>query len=262
MRSILFSYGPLTIHTMSIFYTIAFLAAGYIFWKKGKEEHYQEDEFFDAFLLSIFVGVFWSRVGYIVFHFQQFGLNFLKWLDIFSAPGMVPTMGFIGAAVYLYRHSRKNKWKAYEVLDFAAGAIAIALTVLCIGSFAAGIGFGNATSLPWGMNFPGVFDTRHPTQLYSTVVYGVLFTYLLWAEYRYRTFTWYRDTKHSAQPGFLFCVFCMVYGLYGVLVSFVSPPQLQIGSFAIDGVVRGALFVYGAVLLYTRTGRSLPWSRR
>src|SRR5579859_813677 len=84
MFPLLLAIGPVTIYTMSVFNVIAFFAVGYVYWQKGREEHYQEDELFDGFLLAFLWGLLWGRIGFIVLHFAHFGFQPLRWLDMFS----------------------------------------------------------------------------------------------------------------------------------------------------------------------------------
>ena len=81
MFPILLSLHPLTIYTIGVFMLIAFLVSGYVFWRKGREEHYQEEELFDAFLLTTLWGAVWARIGFVIINFGNFGFAPLKWLD-------------------------------------------------------------------------------------------------------------------------------------------------------------------------------------
>src|SRR5260221_469695 len=124
MFPVLFSIGQFTLYTSSIFMILAFLTTGYFFWRKGREEHYPEDEIFDVYLISVFWAVLASRLGFILIHFEHFGLQPLKWIDIFSTPGFIPFFGLIAAAIVIYRQAKSKKWDAFEVLDFAAISVA------------------------------------------------------------------------------------------------------------------------------------------
>lgn len=236
---------------------LAFLTTGYFFWRKGREEHYPEDEIFDVYLISVFWGVLASRLGFIIIHFEHFSLQPLKWIDIFSTPGFIPFFGLIAAATVIYRQAKKKKWDAFEVLDFAAIAVAFGSAIVWLGGFFDGSSFGNPTTLPWGVTFPSVFDRRHPTEIYGFIIYLFVFAYLFWVEGRYRTFGWYRDKRHSAQSGFLFSVFAILYGIFGIIFAMLMPPTFVIQGYSFDILIRCAVLIYGAILLYTLSGRSL-----
>lgn len=262
MFPVLFSIGPIMISTMGVLAALGFLATGFVFWRKGKEEHYVENELFDSFLLSVLWGLLWSRVGFIILHFNNFGLNPLKWLDFSAYPGMIPLVGLLMGLLLLASRAKKEKWDVFEVLDFAVMGIACGFIFIWLGAFFDGTNVGNPTRLPWGMQFQSLYDRRHPIQIYGLILYALLFAFLAWVEPRYRTFNWYRDKKHSAQTGFLFCVGCMVYGLIGMLFTLISPAQFVIFGFPFDLPIRVIIFFYGLLLLYTRTGRSLLPARK
>lgn len=261
MFPVLFQFGPITIYTLSIFIMIAFFLGSYVFWRKGREEHYPEDELFDVFLQATFWAIIWSRIGYIIFHFEQFGWQPFQWLNIFQAPGFAPLFGLLAGAWSLYRAAQKAKWDEYEVLDFGVLAVVGMMAVIWLGNFLAGAELGAPTQLPWGVQFPNLFDQRHPLQLYAFVSYAALFGYLFWAEAKYRTFSWYRARKDSAQSGFLFAVFCLCWGAIGLGLWFVSANQRWFWGVPVEPILRLLLMGYGLVVLFQRSGRTWPWKK-
>jgi len=256
MFPVLLSFKPVTIYTIGVFLVIAFLLAGYVFWRRGREEHYQEEELFDAFLLTTIWGLLWSRIGFVILHFNNFGLAPLKWFDIFNNPGTFSFLGLVMGGIFLYNHAKKKKWDQCEILDFASLALTAALIIISLGTFFDGSGFGNPTSLPWGVTFPAVFDKRHPTQLYGALFYFILYLYLNWLEPRYRMFEWYRNKKHSAPTGFLFAVFCIAYGLYGIVLTFFMPASVSFFDVNIDVPIRVGVLLFGIIRLLTQSGHT------
>lgn len=256
MFPVLLSFKPVTIYTIGVFLVIAFLTAGYVFWRRGREEHYQEEELFDAFLLTTIWGLLWSRIGFVLLHFSSFGFSPLKWFDVFSNPGTFSFLGLVMGGLFLYRHAKKKKWDEAEILDFASIALTAALVITSLGSFFDGSGFGNPTSMPWGVTFPAVFDKRHPTQLYSALFYLILYLYLNWLEPRYRMFEWYRNKKHSAPTGFLFAVFCIGYGVYGIALTFLTPPSATLFDVNIDLPIRVGVLLFGIIRLLMQSGHT------
>ncbi len=262
MFPVLLTIHPFTIYTMSVFLLIAFLVSGYVFWRKGREEHYQEEELFDAFLLTTIFGLFCSRVGFVILHFDHFGLSPLKWIDIFGNPGTFPFVGIVLGGWFLFQHAKKRKWDQYEILDFATLALTASLVILSLGSFFDGSGFGNPTNLPWGITFPAVFDKRHPTQLYGTIFYLILLFYLQWLEPKYRMFEWYRHKKNTAPAGFLFATFCIGYGIYGILASFISPANLVFFEVNLDVLLRVGILLFGIFRLIIQSGRGIAVAKK
>lgn len=234
---------------------LAIFFAGYFFWRRGKEEHYSEENLFDGFVLAVLVGSLFGRLGFVFFHLEQFGLNLVRWLDIFAYPGINTLIFLVVASVYLYRYALRNRWDVFEVMDFAVGALCLGLFFSWLGLFFDGTGFGTATNLPLGMVFPGVFDRHHPVQLYYTIFYLILFIYLNRVEYRYRTFLWYRYGKKTAQTGFLTSIFLIFTGLFSLIVNFVSLPTLVVDGWRFDFGLSLTLLIFGLLLLGIRSGR-------
>jgi len=262
MFPLLFALGPVKLYTSTVFLLIAVFVGLYIFWKKGKEEHYLEDELVDAFIISVFWGIVASRVSFIVLHFDAFGLFPLRWLDVFTHSGFTPIFGMFASASSLYRFAQKQKWDEFELLDFGALALSMMMAILWLGNFFAGAELGSPTNLPFGVTFPNVFDRRHPLQLYGTLLYLLLFAYLSWVESRYRMFSWYRARKDSAQTGFLYAMFCISSGVFGILLWLLSSTRVFIFGVPLDLVLRGGLILYGLVVLLQRSGRSLNFRRK
>lgn len=261
MFPILFSIGPLTIKTMSVFLVLAFLATSFIFWRRGREEHYREDQLFDGYFLAVLVGMVAARIGYIVLNLQVFGWSILQWFDIIGHPGFSGYIGLIISSIYLYRYAQRNKWDTFEILDFWATGTSLGAVFVFIGKFFEGTSIGNPTNLPIGITFPNLFEARHPVQLYYALFFVFLFWYLGWAEYHYRTFQWYRAGRKTAQTGYLVSVFIIMSSIFILLMSFLQAPSLQFWSVNIDQVMGIAMLIGGCLMLYVRSGRALPFTR-
>lgn len=217
---------------------------------------------FDGFLISTFIGLFASRIGYVIFQFPLFGWDVWKWFNVYQHPGFNLLFGGFVAALYMYRFAQKQKWDVFEVVDFWSLSFSFGLGVVWLGMFFDGTSFGNPTSMPWGIIFPGVVERHHPVQLYFAVMYFLLFWYLSWADYHYRTFSWYRAGKNTAQTGFMTSVFLITTSVFSLLMILLRPPQLVLFGWPLDAVIYLALSIGGGYLLFNRSGRTLRFSRR
>lgn len=258
----LFSLGQFHFQTINVFFVLAFFLSAFIFWRKGREEHYSETQLFDGFLLAALFGFIVARVGYVTLNFPQFGWNIIKWLDVFAFPGGHLVLGLLGSTLYIARFAQTKKWDVFEILDFWVLATAISSALRYLGYFFDGTVFGNTTSLPWGMIFPGVFEKRHPLQLYYAIFYLVLFVFLSRAEYRYRTYEWYRAGKKTAQTGFLVSVFVIGVSFFSFFMSFFRASEFIWGGITWDPFLYLAGVVFGGILLVRRSGREFFPSRK
>jgi prolipoprotein diacylglyceryltransferase len=211
-------------------------------------------------LLSGLVGLVVGRIVFVTVHFSQFGLNPFQWLDVFSRPGITGLAAVLAAGLYLYRFAGHAKWDEFEILDFSVVGLAAALFFISLGQFFDGTAFGTATSLPWGIVFPGVLEKHHPTQMYLALFYLGLWMYLSWVEYRYRTFQWYRGGKNTAQTGFLVSVFLISFGTISGLMSLIKPAAVSIRGYGLDGILYLVVVLVGVWLLGVRSHR-LSWSK-
>ena len=254
--------GSFRLQSLTLLAILALFFTAFVFWRKGKEEHYDLTELFDAFLLSGFFGVIIGRLAFVLFHWGVFKEDWLQIFNIVQSPGNEPLLALSAAAIYLYFLAKKYKWDAFEVLDFWATSISLGMVFVYLGFFLAGSYAGQLTNVPWGVVIPGTFEKSHPVQLYFMLFYLFLFNYLLKVEYKYRTFDWYRRGKKTAQSGFLLAMFLILTGFFYLLMSMLSLPGMVIRDRVIDPFVYILVLLIGLILLFYRSGRSLRTKRK
>lgn len=258
MFPVLFSIGSFEFKTILMFILLSFFLASFVFWRKGREEHYSEADIFDSFILSALLGSIVARGVFILFNFKTFGFYILNWFDVSQYPGINLIAGLAAAAFYIHKNAIKNKWDEFEVLDFWVTSVSLGLSVYYLGTFFDGTGYGFATNLPWGVVFPQLIDPHHPIQMYFALFYLGLYVYLSKVEYSYRTFTWYRHGKKTAQTGFLTSVFLILVSVVTFILSFLKPATLEFMSINFDMIISLGLALIGILILFVRSGRTLP----
>ncbi len=253
----LFALGPLTLQTATLCTFLAVVSALYVFWRKGREEHYEERQLFDTFFLSGLVGLLVARISFILLHAADFGFSLSKWLDLGLYPGMIGKVGLLAATLVLLRQAKHYKWDVFEVLDFWILSLTTGFVFLFLGFFFDGSGMGVPTSLPVGIVFPSVVEPHHPVQLYATLFFIGLSWYLWTAEKKYRMFRWYRASKTGAETGFLVGVFSIAAGFFFTLLSFITPAVLVLAGIGWDWLMFMLLMLFGFVVIFIRSGRTL-----
>jgi prolipoprotein diacylglyceryltransferase len=266
MFPILLSVGPVTISTFAIFFFLSLFFAGFAFWKKAREEHYDEEQIFDVLLQVNLWGFVAGRLGYVLLHLDEFGLNPLAWVSLWDRPGISYVVWVAVASVLLYRRALEEKWDGFEILDFWSLSVSMGQIWLWIGFFLAGSYVGTSTQLPWGVTLPNVFDARHPVQLYAALASVGLYWFLSWVEYHYRTFGWYRGAKKSAETGFLWSVYLIATGVILSGVELLQSGGLEVMGAAVGWWLYPLVAIGGGVLLVARSGMQLGglreiWSR-
>jgi phosphatidylglycerol---prolipoprotein diacylglyceryl transferase len=248
--------GSFRLQSLTVLAVLALFFTAFIFWRKGREEHYDTVELFDVFLMSGIFGMIVGRLTFVLFHLNIFRENWWLVFNIIKLPGNEPLLVLAASAMYLYSLAKKRKWDPFEVLDFWVTAISLGMIFIYFGFFLAGTYAGQLTTLPWGIVMPGTFEKSHPVQLYFALFYLFLFNYLSKVEYRYRTFDWYRYGKKTAQSGFLLSVFLILAGFFYLLMSMVSLPGMVVQGRVLDPLIYFLVFLFGVILLFKRSGRS------
>jgi phosphatidylglycerol:prolipoprotein diacylglycerol transferase len=73
----------------------------------------------------------------------------------------------VGGFLALWWASRTRDLPLWSLADITAWAIPIGNVFVRFGNFMNGELYGDMTTLPWGVVFPGVMGARHPLQLYE-----------------------------------------------------------------------------------------------
>jgi len=251
MFPVLFSLGPVTITSYGVLAVLAFFLGAFVVWKKGREEHFEEEELFDVTLLATFWGLVVARIGYIALYWSEFEWNILKWVTLVRNPGL-STEGFIlGGLVVVVVFARSKKWLVWNILDVAALGAVVASVWMYLAAFLNGSGYGVRTSLPWGISFPGVEGPRHPTQMYGLLLSVVLVWLLHKIFAQYRTYDWYKGNANEAVGGLVACVYLVGLGLLFLIMGWLQPGDRMRIWLGLFGVIAGL------GLGYMRSGRVL-----
>ena len=250
MLPILFEVSFFHLKSLTLLAFLALFFSAFIFWRKGREEHYDTFEIFDAFLLSGIFGFVIGRLAFVAFHFQAFSHNIFQVFNIVEKSGNEPLVALTAATWFLYRYALRHKWDAFEILDFYVTAISLGMIFVYAGFFLDGSYGGTFTKMPWGVIAIGTFEKTHPAQLYSLFYYLFIYIYLSKMEYVYRTLEWYRSGKKTAQSGFIFSVFLIMTALFHLLTQSLRLPGMFVDGVVLDYFVYLAVFIFGLLLLF------------
>jgi len=131
-----------------------------------------------------------ARLSYVLGNWPTYLNAPLSALSLTPTAFAWPQGAIIGLVVALvYR-------KHYELpvagtLDAVAPGLALALVIIRFGAFLDGSGFGEPTTLPWGVYLWG--EVRHPVQLYEMAALFIILA-VLWRQRRQRPFRGYTFT--------------------------------------------------------------------
>jgi phosphatidylglycerol:prolipoprotein diacylglycerol transferase len=122
---------------------------------------------------------------------------------------------------------RKKQIDFWKAADFYVATIPIGIGLGRIGNFINGELYGRFTHLPWGVVFPdGGRLPRHPSQLYESLLEGVVLFLLLWT---LRRKPWNHDQYWP--HGSILALFLCGYGCMRIFVEIFREPDPQLGYF-------------------------------
>jgi prolipoprotein diacylglyceryl transferase len=211
------SIGGVTIRWYGVLFAFAFwigmLIVEKIFISEGKRV-----EDVEYLFLYVMIGtVIWARLGHCLFYDPTYYLsNPIKIFAIWEG-GLASHGGAIGVVSGVYLFCRKYNYRYIWLLDRMVIPSILAGALIRVGNFFNSEIIGTPTTLPWGIIFSRVDSIpRHPTQLYESLSYFILFAIssLIYLNYRDRL-----------KDGFLFGFYLS--SIFGVrfLIEFVKHKQ-------------------------------------
>jgi prolipoprotein diacylglyceryl transferase len=180
MHPVLFKFGGVSIYAHGFFLCLGLLI-GLLMWIiEARRRHWPKQELIPIALAAFVGGMIGARLSVLFFlgsRAAPVAVNLFSLLDPRVGPGSI-LGGLAGAYIAGYIASRAIG-KAGCACDAFAPAIALGTAVGRIGDFlVAEDGMGKATTLPWGVQAPGVDYLVHPTPLYDAafnlIWFGVL----------------------------------------------------------------------------------------
>ncbi len=181
MLPVLLNLPFLKIYTFGVFLLLSFFWGAFLLWKNFLLTSYKEEDIFDGLFLSLVGGLLISRIVYVALHFDNFGLNLVKFFLINGYPGL-SLYGFVfGGLLTFYIHCLIKKIKFLEAIDYVIPACFVALGFGKLGAFVSGAEIGAKTSLFLALKYVGVEGYRHLTSFYESILFflAAYFSYKL-----------------------------------------------------------------------------------
>ncbi len=213
MHPILFSIGPITIHTYGVMLAAGAALGLWLMSRLAKNAGLNPDQISSLALWLLFSGIIGARLFFVILEPHQFMAQ--PWRVLFVWEGGLVFYGGVGAALVVgFLLMRRWKLPALTVMDCVAPGLALGQAIGRIGCFAAGCCYG----LPWengwcavAFNDPHTLAPRgiplHPTQLYTCaallIITGVLL--LMW--------------RHRRFAGQIFFSYGLMHGIARVIIE-------------------------------------------
>jgi phosphatidylglycerol---prolipoprotein diacylglyceryl transferase len=254
MHPILFSIGPITIHTYGVMLALGAASGLWLMGRLAKSAGLDPDQISNLALWLLLSGIIGSRLFFVMLEPAQFQAQ--PWRVLFVWEGGLVFYGGVAAALVVGLWLMK-RWKlpVLTVLDCVAPALALAQAIGRIGCFSAGCCYGKPWDGPWSVVFtdphtlapPGA--ALHPTQLYTSaallLITGALL--LIW--------------KHRRFAGQIFFTYGLLHGIARVIIEQFRNdwrgeplgPLTPTGWFAL-----GLALVSAAALIYLARKKTNP----
>lgn len=261
----LFHIGPFALRTYGLMLAASFFIGLYFIRRWGAKEGLDVNALSNLAFLVIAAGIVGARLGYVLFHLEEFKGN---WTATFN-PFQSGTFGIAGlnlytgvilatAAGFYYMH--KVKLPFWKTADIFAPTVAFGIFLTRIGCFLNGCCYGTPTALPWGVTFPpgSIPDAQfgaqaiHPTQLYSSLFGLLLFGFLVW------------HNKRKKFDGSGFSILLMADSLFRFFIEFIRSyePEMYLNLGALHWTYNQwmaiLLFAFGLVLWVQLRKRANP----
>lgn len=245
-----FSLGPIKVHWYGLMYLIGFVTAWLLaYWRtKHYKLDWTVDQISDVVFYAALGVILGGRIGYMLFYnTQELIHNPLVLFKIWEG-GMSFHGGLLGVILAILLFARRFKKGFWEVTDFVAPLVPLALGAGRIGNFINGELWGRVTDVPWAIVFPQVDDQpRHPSQLYEFGLEGIALFILVWCY-----------AAKPRVPGRVSAVFLLGYACCRFTVECFREPDVQLGYLAFNWLTMGQLLCIPMVLL----GLWLLWAKR
>lgn len=185
MHPVLFKVGPFVVRWYGVMMGLALFLSIPVTAHFGEQFGISRALIVDSlafpFLAAVLAG---ARVGYVVSHPQEFVGDPLA---IIRPPyaGLASHGAIAFGLAFLVWWCPRHGVPLWRMTDAAAPGILLAIILVRWGNFMNGELFGDPTTLPWGVVFPGVpGGPRHPLQLYEILGTALILAWVVRAARR------------------------------------------------------------------------------
>ena len=262
---VIFSIGSFGVRWYSLMFLISFTLGYYIIARMFKRESVNED-YLGSLLIYIFVAILiGARLGHCLFYEPDYFLTAEHWEEIIlpfnmkthqytGYQGLASHGAAIGILVALWLYWKKYRMNPWWILDRLVIVVALGGAFVRLGNLFNSEIYGVETSLPWGFIYERNGETvpKHPTQLYESLGYFLIFGASLW---------YYLRTNAQFRTGTIFGWWLVALFGLRLLVEFVKNDQVdfEAGMVLNMGQLLSLPFIVGGlVIAWLAHNKKLP----
>ena len=188
---VIFHIGSFGLRWYSMGFLVAFLLGYYIVSRMFKREGVKSD-YLESMVIYMFIATLvGARLGHCLFYEPGYYLSSEHWTEIVwpfykghyvGFQGLASHGAAVGILLAMWLYWRKYGMNIWWILDRLVIVIALGGAFIRLGNLFNSEIYGHATSLPWGFIFERNGETvaKHPTQLYESLSYFLIFAACLW----------------------------------------------------------------------------------
>ncbi|MCF6181976.1 prolipoprotein diacylglyceryl transferase [Lutibacter sp.] len=227
---ILFKIGPLAIRYYSLMFVIAFSLGLYLMKKIFINDKIPLEKLDSLFMYAVISTLAGARLGHFLFYDPQFLIHHplevilpfrFNPFKFTGYAGLASHGAVIGVVIAMYLYSKKVlKKPILYILDRISIPVAAGAIFVRIGNLMNSEIVGKPTHSNYGFIFEKLGENfpRHPTQIYESVSYLIIFL-ILWFVY------WKTDKKEKL--GYIFGLFFVLLWTVRFFVEFFKAPQVE-----------------------------------
>ena len=213
----LLNIGPFSVRWYGLLFAVAFIAGFKIMQWIYKRENRPVSDVEQLVIYVIFGTVIGARLGHCLFYNPDYYLaNPLEILMVWKG-GLASHGTAVGIPIAIYLYTRKKKMSFLWQMDRVVIVTALGGSFIRLGNLFNSEIIGKPADVPWAFIFTRVDNIpRHPTQLYESIGYLVLFLILFFI---------YKNNYKKLNDGFLFGLFLILLFTFRFFVEFFKEVQ-------------------------------------
>lgn len=243
----LLSIGPFSVRWYGLLFAMAFIVGFKIMQWMYKRENKPESDVEQLTIYMIVGTVIGARLGHCLFYNPEYYFaNPLEILMVWKG-GLASHGASIGILISLYVYTKKKKVSFLWQMDRVVVATALGGSFIRLGNLFNSEIIGKAADVPWAFIFTKVDNVpRHPTQLYESLGYLVIFLILFFI---------YKNKYKVLNDGFIFGLFLFLLFTFRIIVEFFKENQtgFEEGMAFNMGQLLSVPFVILGVILIVRS---------
>lgn len=256
-------FGVISLRYYGILFVLGLLL-GYTIVKQLYVKENLSVKSLDKLSIYIFIGtMIGARLGHCLFYdpayyfshileiFMPFQGTIGKDFHFTGYQGLASHGGAIGVLLAIIIYSKRAKENIWSILDKIAVAIPITGAFIRLGNLMNSEIIGHATTLPFAFIFKRIDNIpRHPTQLYESFAYLIIFFIMLY---------FYKTQYDKKQKGFFFGIFLILLFSARFIIEFFKINQESFNNKLMlnMGQILSIPFIIAGILIVVKTTKPL-----